>query len=136
MMKTRFVYDQLRDIYNLICEEEYKKKNPPSKPIKRQNFGKGRPVQPGRDVYADTNPNASRIRLQHKDWDEGYVAPTQVPKRKTLKEFRADAGGSTTTAISTARDKKNLDFMHQVFLAGKTIEHFDDFIAFINYLTP
>ena len=130
MMKTRFVYDQLRDIYNLICEEEYKKKNPPSKPIKRQNFGKGRPVQPGRDVYADTNPNASRIRLQHKDWDEAH----EQPKRKTLKEFRVEAGSTTTP--TTARDKKNLDFMHQVFLAGKTIEHFDDFIGFINYLTP
>ena len=133
MMKTRFVYDQLRDIYNLICEEEYKKKNPPSKPIKRQNFGKGRPVQPGRDVYADTNPNASRIRLQHKDWDEGYVAPTQTTKRKTLKEFRADAG-STQTSITTTKDKKDLDFMYQVFLAGKEISSFEDFIGFVNHI--
>lgn len=129
MMKTRFVYDQLRDIYNLICEEEYKKKNPPSKPIKRQNFGKGRPVQPGRDVYADTNPNASRIRTHHKDWDEAH----EQPKRKTLKEFRADAG-STQTPITTTKDKKDLDFMYQVFLAGKTISSFEDFVGFVNHL--
>ena len=128
MMKTRFIYDQLRDIYNLICEEEYKKKNPPSKPIKRQNFGKGRPVQPGRDVYADTNPNASRVRLQHKDWDEAYVQP----KRKTLKEFRADAG-SIKTAITTARDKKNLDFMQQVYRSANVIDDFDLWVGFVNH---
>jgi len=132
MMKTRFVYDQLRDIYNLICEEEYKKKNPPSKPIKRQNFGKGRPVQPGRDVYADTNPNASRVRTHHKDWDEGYVAPTQTTKKKTLKEFRADAG-STQTPITTARDKKNLDFMQQVYRSAKVIDDFDLWVGFVNH---
>ena len=129
MMKTRFVYDQLRDIYNLICEEEYKKKNPPSKPIKRQNFGKGRPVQPGRDVYADTNPNASRVRTHWKDFDEAK----EQPKRKTLKEFRADAG-SITTAITTTKDTKDLDFMYQVFLAGKNISSFEDFIGFVNHL--
>ena len=134
MKSTRFVYDQLRDIYNLICEEEYKKNTPPSKPIKKLNFGKGRPVQPGRDVYADTNPNASRVRTHHKDWDEGYVAPTQTPKRKTLKQFREDAG-DTATPTTTARDKKNLDFMKQVFLAGKNIEDFDDFIGFVEYLS-
>jgi len=129
MMKTRFVYDQLRDIYNLICEEEYKKKNPPSKPIKKLNFGKGRPVQPGRDVYADTNPNASRVRTHWKDFDEAK----EQPKRKTLKEFRVDAG---STATPTKQDKKYLEYMHQVFLAGKNIENFEDFIGFINYLTP
>ncbi len=134
MMKTRFVYDQLRDIYNLICEEEYKKKNPPSKPIKRQNFGKGRPVQPGRDVYADTNPNSSKIRTHYKDWDESYTSQAQEQiKRKTLKEFRVDAG---TPTIPTKQDKKNLEYMHQVFLAAQTIEDFEDFIDFVNYLTP
>jgi len=129
MMKTRFVYDQLRDIYNLICEEEYKKKNPPSKPIKRQNFGKGRPVQPGRDVYADTNPQASRVRLQRKDWDEAVEQPT---KKKTLKEFRADSG-STQTPITTARDKKNLDFMQQVYRSAKVIDDFDLWLGFVNH---
>jgi len=129
MMKTRFVYDQLRDIYNLICEEEYKKKNPPSKPIKRQNFGKGRPVQPGRDVYADTNPQASRVRLQRKDWDEAVEQPN---KKKTLKEFRADSG-STQTPITTARDKKNLDFMQQVYRSAKVIDDFDLWLGFVNH---
>ena len=131
MKSTRFVYDQLRDIYNLICEEEYKKKTPPSKPIKKLNFGKGRPVQPGRDVYADTNPNASRVRTHYKDWDEGYVAPTQTPKRKTLKQFREDAGSTTTP--TTARDKKNLDFMQQVFRSAKVIDDFDLWVDFVTH---
>ena len=132
MKSTRFVYDQLRDIYNLICEEEYKKKTPPSKPIKKLNFGNGRPVQPGRDVYADTNPNASRVRTHHKDWDEGYAAPTQTPKRKTLKQFREDAG-STRTTTSSAKDKKNLDFMQQVFRSAKVIDEFDLWVDFVNH---
>ena len=131
MKSTRFVYDQLRDIYNLICEEEYKKKTPPSKPIKKLNFGKGRPVQPGRDVYSDTNPNSSKIRTHYKDWDEGYVAPTQIPKRKTLKQFREDAGSTTTP--TTARDKKNLDFMQQVFRSAKVIDEFDLCVDFVNH---
>lgn len=129
MKSTRFVYDQLRDIYNLICEEEYKKKTPPAKPIKKLNFGKGRPVQPGRDVYADTNPNASRVRTHWKDFDEA----AEQPKRKTLKEFRADAGG-TRPPITTTKDKKDLEFMYQVFLAGKEISSFEDFIGFVNHL--
>ena len=132
MKSTRFVYDQLRDIYNLICEEEYKKKTPPSKPIRKLNFGKGRPVQPGRDVYSDTNPNSSKIRTHYKDWDEGYVAPTQTPKRKTLKQFREDAG-STRTPQPTARDKKNLDFMQQVFRSAKVIDEFDLWVDFVNH---
>lgn len=130
MKSTRLIYDQLRDIYDLIHLEEYKKKNPPAKPIKKLNFGKGRPVQPGRDVYADTNPNASRIRLQQKDWDEGYAPQTQTPTRKSLKQFREEAGPQTTTK----QDKKNLDFMYQVFLAGQRFKEFDDFVGFVNHL--
>ena len=130
MKSTRFVYDQLRDIYDLICIEEYKKKTPPAKPIKKLNFGKGRPVQPGKDVYADTNPNASRVRTHYKDWDEGYVAPTQT-RKKTLKEFRADAGSTTTP---TTRDKKNIDFMQQVFRSAKVIDDFSLWIGFVDHL--
>lgn len=89
-------------------------------------------MQPGRDVYADTNPNASRVRTHHKDWDEGYVAPTQTTKKKTLKEFRADAG-STQTPITTARDKKNLDFMQQVYRSAKVIDDFDLWVGFVNH---
>ena len=133
MKSNRLVYDQLRDVYNLICEEEIRKITPPAKPIKRKNFGKGRPTQPGRDVYADTNPNSSKIRTHYKDWDESYTSLSkEQPKGKTLKEFRVDAGSPAT---STKQDKKNLEYMQQVFLAAKTIEDFEDFIDFVNYLT-
>ena len=81
--------------------------------------------------YKDQGSGGSRIRQVEKDWDEAV----EQPKRKTLKEFRADAGSTTTasTAIK-ARDKKNLEFMNQVFLAGKNIDDFDLFIGFINHL--
>ena len=129
MKSTRLVYDQLRDIYDLICIEEYKKKNPPAKPIKKLNFGKGRPVQPGRDVYADTNPNASRVRTHWKDFDEAKEQPI---KRKTLKEFLVDAGGGTATPIKI--NKRNRDFLYQMFLAGKNIDAFEDFIGFVKHI--
>lgn len=130
MKSNRFVYDQLRDIYDLICIEEYKKKNPPEKPIKKLNFGKGRPVQPGRDIYASPSNNLSRIRLQQKDWDE---AVEQITKKKTLKEFRADAGVSTTTPIKI--NKKNEDFLYQCFLAAQRFDNFDDFAGFVRHIS-
>ena len=42
------------------------------KPV-RQNFGKGIIKQPGEHIYATPSNNLSRIRLQNKDWDEGFI---------------------------------------------------------------
>ena len=42
------------------------------KPV-RQNFGKGIVKQPGEHIYATPSNNLSRIRLQNKDWDEGFI---------------------------------------------------------------
>lgn len=79
--------------------------------------------------YADQNTGGSKIRTVYKDWDETYEVGT--PK-KTFKQFREDAGTSITP---TKQDKKNIEYMKQVFLAGKNIENFEDFIGFINYLS-
>ena len=38
-----------------------------------QNFGKGIIKQPGEHIYATPSNNLSRIRLQTKDWDEGFI---------------------------------------------------------------
>ena len=38
-----------------------------------QNFGKGIIKQPGEHIYATPSNNLSRIRLQNKDWDEGFI---------------------------------------------------------------
>ena len=42
------------------------------KPV-RQDFGKGIIKQPGEHIYATPYNNLSRIRLQNKDWDEGFI---------------------------------------------------------------
>ena len=42
------------------------------KPV-RQDFGKGIIKQPGEHIYATPLNNLSRIRLQNKDWDEGFI---------------------------------------------------------------
>jgi len=130
MTKTnQYYYDKLRDCYNLVCENE-EKRNKPAAPIKKKKptFEKSKYIKYG-SGYADQGTGGSRIRTTTKDWDEAV----EQPKRKTLKEFLADAG-STRTPTITARDKKNLDFMNQVFLAGKNIDDFEDFIGFINHL--
>lgn len=127
MKSTRFIYDQLRDIYTLICEEEIRKK--PAAPIKKKPTYQKTPYIKYGSGYADQGRGGSRIRTTTKDWDEAVEQPT---RRKTLKEFRADAGGNTTPL--TTRDKKNQEFMHQVFLAGKNIDDFELFIDFVNHL--
>ena len=131
MTKTnQYYYDKLRDCYNLVCENEQQKKNKPAAPIKKKKptFEKSKYIKYGSNV-ADKD-GGTRVRTTTKDWDEGVEQPT---KRKTLKEFLADAG-STRTPSNNARDKKNLEFMNQVFLAGKNIDDFDLFIGFINHL--
>ena len=37
--------------------------------------------------------------------------------------------------IPTKQDQKNLEYMKQVFLTGKNIENFEDFIGFVNYIS-
>ena len=127
MTKTnQYYYDKLRDCYNLVCENE-EKRNKLAAPIKKKKptFEKSKYIKYGSN-YADQG--GSRVRTTTKDWDEAV----EQPKRKTLKEFLA--AGSTRTPSNNARDKKNLEFMNQVFLAGKNIDDFDLFIGFINHL--
>ena len=129
MTKTnQYYYDKLRDCYNLVCENE-QQRNQPAAPIKKKKptFEKSKYIKYG-SGYNDQG-SGSRIRTTTKDWDEAV----EQPKRKTLKEFLADAGSTRTTTSST-RDKKNLDFMNQVFLAAKNIDDFDLFIGFLNHL--
>jgi hypothetical protein len=130
MTKTnQYYYDKLRDCYNLVCENE-EKRNKPAAPIKKKpTFEKSKYIKYG-SSYNDQGLGGSKIRTTQKDWDEAVEQPT---KKKTLKEFRADAG-STQTPITTTKDKKDLDFMYQVFLAGKEISSFEDFVGFVNHL--
>ncbi len=79
--------------------------------------------------YADQGLGGSKIRTVFKDWDEAKEKPK---RNKTLKEFMEDAG---TIKIPTMQDKKNIEYMKQVFLAGKNIENFEDFIGFVNYIS-
>ena len=130
MTKTnQYYYDKLRDCYNLVCENE-QQKNKPAAPIKKKKptFEKSAFIKYGSN-FADQG--GTRVRTTTKDWDEAVEQP-QSNKRKTLKEFLADAGSTRTP--TTARDKKNLDFMNQVFLAAKNIDDFDLFIGFLNHL--
>ena len=130
MTKTnQYYYDKLRDCYNLVCENEAQR-NQPAAPIKKKKptFEKSKYIKYGSN-FADKD-GGTRARTTTKDWDEAVEQPTM---RKTLKEFLVDAGSTRTTTSST-RDKKNLDFMNQVFLAAKNIDDFHLFIGFINHL--
>ena len=105
------------------------KEQEPSVPIKKKpTFKKSSLIKYG-SGYADQNTGDSKIRTVFKDWDEFYEVGTT---KKTFKQFREDAGTSITP---TKQDKKNIEYMKQVFLAGKNIEKFEDFIGFINYLS-
>ena len=130
MTKTnQYYYDKLRDCYNLVCENEAQR-NQPAAPIKKKKptFEKSKYIKYGSN-FADKD-GGTRARTTTKDWDEAVEQPTM---RKTLKEFLVDAGSTRTTTSST-RDKKNLDFMNQVFLAAKNIDDLHLFIGFINHL--
>lgn len=129
MTKTnQYYYDKLRDCYNLVCENQ-EQRNKPAAPIKKKKptFEKSKYIKYGSD-FADQG-SGSRIRTTTKDWDEAVEQPS---RRKTLKEFRADAG-STTTLTSNARDKKNMDFMQQVYRSAKVIDDFDLWVGFVNH---
>ena len=129
MTKTnQYYYDKLRDCYNLVCENEEKRNNPAA-PIKKKKptFEKSKYIKYGSN-FADKD-GGTRARTTTKDWDEAVEQPT---KRKNLKEFLVDAGSTRTTTSST-RDKKNLDFMQQVFRSAKVIDEFDLWVDFVNH---
>ena len=104
-----------------------KEKEPSVSIKKKQTFKKSPLIKYGSN-FADQG-TGSKIRTVFKDWDESFELGTT---KKSFKQFREDAG---TTKIPTKTDKKNLEYMKQVFLAGKNIENFEDFIGFINYLS-
>jgi len=101
----------------------------PSVPIKKKQTFKKSPLIKYGSGYVDQNTGGSKIRTVFKDWDESYEVGTT---RKSFKQFREDAG---TTTTPTKQDKKNIEYMKQVFLAGKNIENFEDLIGFINYIS-
>jgi len=106
------------------------KEQEPSVPVKKKPNAIKKPtlIKYG-SGYADQGLGGSKIRTVFKDFDEAKEKPK---RNKTLKEFMEDAG---TNKIPTRQDKKNLEYMKQVFLAGKNIENFEDFIGFVNYIS-
>ncbi len=106
------------------------KEQEPSVPVKKKPNAIKKPnlIKYG-SGYADQGLGGSKIRTVFKDFDEAKEKPK---RNKTLKEFMEDAG---TTTTPTMQDKKNLEYMKQVFLAGKNIENFEDFIGFVNYIS-
>ncbi len=106
------------------------KEQEPSVPVKKKPTAIKKPtlIKYG-SGYADQGLGGSKIRTVFKDWDEAKEKPK---RNKTLKEFMEDAG---TTTTPTMQDKKNIEYMKQVFLAGKNIENFEDFIGFVNYIS-
>ena len=98
-------------------------------PIQKKPTFKKSPLIKYGSGYADQNTGGSKIRTVFKDFDESHEVRTN---KKSFKQFREDAG---TTKIPTKQDKKNIEFMKQVFLAGKNIDNLEDFIGFIIYLS-
>ena len=101
----------------------------PSVPIKKKPTFKKSPLIKYGSNFADQGTGGSKIRTVFKDFDEAKEKPK---RNKTLKEFMEDAG---TTTTPTKQDKKNIEYMKQVFLAGKNIDNLEDFIGFVNYLS-
>ena len=100
----------------------------PAVPIQKKPTFKKSPLIKYGSGYADQGLGGSKIRTVFKDFDEAKEKPK---RNKTLKEFIEDAG---TTNVPTKQDKKNIEYMKQVFLAGKNIENLEDFTGFANYL--
>jgi hypothetical protein len=106
------------------------KEQEPSVPVKKKPNAIKKPtlIKYG-SGYADQGLGGSKIRTVFKDFDEAKEKPK---RNKTLKEFMEDAG---TNKIPTKQDRKNIEYMQQVFLAGKNTENFEDFIGFVNYIS-
>ena len=65
--------NQLRKQLGLKWDQvRFKSEKKPGDTSVRQNFGKVI-KQPGEHIYATPSNNLSRIRLQKKDWDEGFT---------------------------------------------------------------
>jgi hypothetical protein len=106
------------------------KEQEPSVPIKKKPTAIKKPnLIKYASGYADQGFGGSKIRTFFKDWDESYEVGTN---KKLFKQFNEDAGSTTTPTI---QDKKNIKYMKQVFLAGKNIENFEDFIGFVKYIS-
>jgi hypothetical protein len=132
MKSNRFIYDDLRDIYNQISEQDYRKK-PPAAPIrkKKPTFEKLPSTWKYGSGYADKGEGGTKIRTTYKDWDEAK----EHPKRKTLKEFIADAQTTTKRTKPTLSNKNEYEFVKQMFLAAKHIDDLDDYIGYLQYLS-
>ena len=66
--------NQLRKQLGLKWDQvRFKSEQKPVENPVRQDFGKGIIKQPGEHIYATPSNNLSRIRLQKKDWDEGFI---------------------------------------------------------------
>ena len=128
MTKTnRYYYDKMRDCYNIICENE-EKRNKPAAPVKKKKptFEKSAFIKYGSN-FADQETGGSKIRTTYKDFDENYK-----PK-KTLKEFIEDSGYKKEKV--SKKDIELEGFMHQCFLAAKSIDDFRLWIEFVNHLS-
>jgi hypothetical protein len=129
MKSNRFIYDDLRDIYTQISEQDYRKK-PPAAPIrkKKPTFEKPQSTWKYGSGYADQGQGGTKIRTTYKDWDEA----TEHPQRKTLKEFRSEA---KTKKPITPGDKKDYELVKQMFLAAKHIDSLEEYIGYLQYLS-
>jgi hypothetical protein len=132
MRSNRFIYDDLRDIYTQIAEQDYRKK-PPAAPIKKKKptFEKLPSTWKYGSGYADKGEGGTKIRTTYKDWDEAK----EHPKRKTLKEFIADAQITTKRTKPILSNKNEYEFVKQMFLAAKHIDDLDDYIGYLQYLS-
>jgi hypothetical protein len=128
MTKTnRYYYDKMRDLYTLVVENE-EKRNKPAAPIKKKKptFEKSTYIKYG-SGYADQGSGGSKIRTTYKDWDENYKP------QKSLKEFIEDSGYKKEKV--SKKDVELEGFMHQCFLAAKSIDDFRLWIEFVNHLS-
>ena len=98
----------------------------PSVPIKKKPTFKNSPLIKYGSNFADQG-TGSKIRTTQKDWDEHYK-----PK-KSLKEFIEDSGYKKKQV--SREDLKLEEFMHQCFLAAKSIDDFRLWIEFVNHLS-
>ena len=132
----KYYYDNLRDIYSTICNEEVKKK---SKLIKE--YGGYRTTASGRRVERDEPGQdleirqANRIRANELDRVKKVGAarlrakgaiPTRKDGTKTFEQFRLDAGAPITEELT----KKQTELMRQVHASSQHLSY-DKWMLFI-----